>query len=83
MALVTNIKVELFVGTADCSDVAGVCRPIESGDEGVVLGERLVESICALSTDRVHVEVVIVRADGKELLTWRVASSLAPLLRLL
>ena len=68
MALVTNIKVELFVGTADCSDVAGVCRPIESSDEGVVLSEGLVESICAFSTDRVHVEVVIVRGKGKEVL---------------
>ena len=51
MALVTNIKVELFVGTADCSDVAGVCRPIESRDERVVLGEGLVERVCALIAD--------------------------------
>ena len=68
MALVTNIKVELFIGTADCSDVAGVCRPIESSDEGVVLREGLVERVCALSADRVHVEVVIVRGKSQEVL---------------
>jgi hypothetical protein len=33
-----------------------------------MLGKGLVKSICALSTDRVHVEVVIVRGKGQEVL---------------
>ena len=68
MGLISNIKVELFVGAADRADVARVCRPIEGSDEGVVLREVLVERIGAFIADRVDVEVVIVGGEGQEVL---------------
>ena len=43
VSLIRNVEVQLLVGTADCSDVGGVSRPIEARDEGVVLGEGLIE----------------------------------------
>ena len=68
MALVRNIKVELLVGATNRADVAGVLRPIEGSDEGVVLREVLVERIGTFITDRVDVEVVIVGGEGQEVL---------------
>ena len=80
VGLLGDVKVELFVGAADCSDIGGVGRPIESGHERVVLSEGLVKSVCALVAHRVDVEVVVMGGESKILLIWGIAGNLAPFL---
>lgn len=83
LRLVSNVEVELLISSTTGTNVAGVLRPIEGGNEGVVLGKGLVKGVCAVVAHRVNIEVVIVRGKGKELLTGRVAGALTPLLSVL
>ena len=80
VSLLSDVKVELFVGAADCSDISGVGRPIEAGHERVVLRERLVKSVRAIVAHSVDVEVVVMGGEGKILLIWGIAGNLAPFL---
>ena len=80
VSLLSDVKVELFVGAADCSDIGGVGRPIKCGHERVVLRERLVKSVCTFVAHSVDVEVVVVGGEGKILLIWGIAGNLAPFL---
>ena len=75
------IIIKYFVITRRSSDSLAISRPIDCVDPSMISVIWSIESVLvSIWIDFINIKVVIVRANSKEVFTWRIFCNFAPLL---